>query len=167
MKQTMTLKVNLTALLMGPFEEKLAGLRVKAWGAFAASLLIGLLSAGLLDDAGYFGRSGSLGIVIGVIYARRRYLLTSRTERRLEGVLRNPLAWLNAAAKKITPGFPALKAAPYQLFSENEVRDEVTRLITDLDTRMFRDEAAIVIASTLIWGYGDVLLSLLGHAIAC
>lgn len=119
------------------------------------------------DDAGYFGRSGSFGIVVGIIYARQRYILTKQTERKLERVLRNPQAWITQLSRKKIRDFPVIDAKDYSVFSEESVTNGVERIIADLDKRMFNDEAAIVIASTFIWGYGDTLLRLLRPFTGC
>jgi hypothetical protein len=43
-------------------------------------------------------------------------------------------------------------------FSRDDVAASVDRLVSEIDKITFRDEAFIIIFSTIIWGFGDLVL---------
>lgn len=129
-----------------------------AWLAFIITLIAGFVLAEVWDDVTQIARAGSIGVIIGLAFARWRFLVLRREERKLERALRNPQQWLEEAIRRQFPGLTVKSGENPRTFSSHDVRPTVEGLIAELDKMMFGDEAAIVIISTLIWGYGDLVL---------
>jgi len=153
----MPLKVNFPDSLLKGVRRNLVRNRQIAWIAFIITLIVGFVLAEIWDDVTQFARAGSIGVIIGIAFARWRFLVLKREERKLERALRNPQQWLEEATRRQFPSLTVKADSNSETLSSDEVRTTVEGLIADLDKMMFGDEAAIVIISTLIWGYGDLL----------
>ena len=70
----------------------------------------------------------------------------------------NPKQWLEEAIRRQFTALTVTSSENPRTFTSDDVRPTVEGLIADLDKMMFGNEAAIVIISTLIWGYGDLVL---------
>ena len=164
---TMPLEVDFPKTLLEGAKRNLARIRHGAWAVFALTLLLGLVSAAVWKDAVLFSRVGSLGVVIGIALARWRFLVVRKAEQNLERALRNPHLWGEEAIRRQFPQINMRSSESYQTLSREDVRGTVEDLASQIDELVFRDEAAIIIISTLVWGYGDLLLQHLPAALPC
>ena len=128
--------------------------------AVASSLLIAItgLIFGYMIDGIYFSRSGSLIVVVGIIYG----LLD------LPSRLANIDSWVENEAKKNkdkileankTEGISAAKSE--QVFEEvvKDMTDEIKNRAKKARQRLVFIEGSILVIGTLIWGFGDIVNS--------
>jgi hypothetical protein len=89
----MNLTIDFPATLLGRTKQALVRNRIIAWIAFSITLAAGLICALVWHDPMDFARVGSLGVIVGVVFARWRFLALRKAERKLERALRNPEQW--------------------------------------------------------------------------
>lgn len=155
----MSLVINLPQTLLDAAKSSLSRTRYVAWSVFSLALVIGLILSVVLHDVTHFSRIGSIGVVIGVIFARWRFLVLKKAERKFECALRNPHQWLEGRIRQQFPSLNMTCSSEYKTFSQEDVSGTVADIVMDLDNHAFRGEAIIIVISTIIWGYGDLIIN--------
>ena len=112
------------------------------------------------NDPVWFSRAGSIGVCIAIIYARRRLLAVSAINRKIDFVWSDFGASLQRAAERITPGIG-------KVFSDVRIPDDkkkeiIANLQNAADKESYFYESSLAILASLIWGYGDILVPILG-----
>ncbi len=154
----MGLTIDFPATLLRGIKKALLRNRIIAWTAFFIALAAGLICALAWHDAMYFARAGSLGVIVGVVFARWRFLALRKAERKLERALRNPEQWFVESVRKRFPGLNVTQSDNPTTFTSEQVQSSIEPLIGEVDRITFRDESAIIVISTVVWGFGDLIL---------
>jgi len=153
----MAMEIDFAATLFDGVRKSLVNRRRIAWAVLTAALVAGILLAVAFHDATQFARAGSVGVTVGLIYARWRFVILKDTERKLERALRDPQKWIVAAIASHSPQVKTHLATDRKIHSREEIDKVLSSLTGRLDAMIFRDEAWIIALSTLVWGYGDLL----------
>jgi len=154
----MGLTIDFPAALLGGTKRALGRNRVVAWIIFSITLAVGLICALVWHDPMDFARVGSLGVIIGVVFARWRFLVLRKEERRLERALRNPEQWFAESVRNKFPDLHVTQSENPKTFTREQVQSTITSITGELDRITFRDESAIIVISTVVWGFGDLIL---------
>jgi hypothetical protein len=133
-------------------------IRAAAWAAFSLVMIAGIIFSFFTHDAMGWARTGSVWVIICIGFARWRYMKIGELERYFERSLRNPARWFYEALEQQLPGMVQGNPPENSDFSRDDVAASVDRLVSEIDKITFRDEAFIIIFSTIIWGFGDLVL---------
>jgi len=141
---------------------KLIKYRKRMWAIFIIISIFGVIISILLNDNTQFARSGSLSVVIGLIFARIRFNFIEEATRSSEAAMMDPrITFLDRLQDLFGDDFQRgndMKKG--SIFSREDVNDRVYHLKTKIDSEFFKHEFIILSMATLIWGYGDILMNL-------
>ncbi len=154
----MGLTIDFPAALARGIRKTLSRKRIIGWIGFSAVMLLGLIYSFVSHDPMQFARVGSLGVVVGLLVAHWRLVALRKQERYVEWALTNPEAWLIEGIRRTLPGIEVTPAENPQTVPLDKVKSSVVSLIDEADKITFRDEFSIVVISTIVWGYGDLIL---------
>jgi hypothetical protein len=125
--------------------------------------LLGLGAAFAFSGSHFFARSGAVILVIAIVFGslelRERL---ARAPAFVEEKLRNSRAELLKQGTE--SGLISAAAAAIVSQVETEVRNEVGAEVQKASKRVLRVEVSLLVAGTLIWGFGDLAIdALLRH----
>jgi len=119
--------------------------------------ITGFLVAVLWQEAHWFARSGAVVTVIGIIFASLK--LSDRVAKAIE--LANSKIQEHRAdflQNLINRGMDQANAEKLFLKFEAEIRGEVATSVQEFNRRFLKVEISVLIAGTLLWGFGDLPL---------